>query len=96
MLAAVEDGKPSGWPTGDPKPDAFFDQIWTHTVWGFLAEPKYGGNRSFAGWRVLAYPGGRHRLGGYSREQMAGAATVDSVWGEALPRKPGNSQTAGS
>ena len=88
LLRALEDGRAAGWPDGDPTSPEFFAQLWVHTLWGFLAEPKYGGNRDFAGWRVLGYPGGRHKLGGYSHDQMAGRASVDSVWGEKLPRRP--------
>jgi len=86
VLRALEDGNAAAWPAGEPTSPEFFAQIWQHTLWGFLAEPKYGGNRDFAGWRVMGYPGGRHKLGGYTREQMAGTAKVESVWGEKLPR----------
>jgi hypothetical protein len=87
VLRSVEDGQARAWPKGDPSSADFFSQIWMHTLWGFLAEPRYGGNRDFAGWRVLGYPGGRHRLGGYTPAMMAGKAPVESVWGESLPRK---------
>jgi gluconate 2-dehydrogenase gamma chain len=90
VLAALEDGKAEGWPEAAPPSPLFFGQVWIHTVWGFLAEPKYGGNQDYAGWRVLAYPGGRHKLGGYTAEQMAGKTKVDSVWGEKLPRARGS------
>jgi len=86
VLRRLEDGTASAWPVADVPSQAFFMQIWIHTLWGFLAEPKYGGNRDYAGWRVLGYPGGRHKLGGYSPEMMAGTARVESVWGEMLPR----------
>ena len=87
VLRALEDGKAAAWPAGDTTAQDFFAQIWIHTLWGFLADPKYGGNQAYAGWRVLGYPGGRHRLGGYSPEMMAGATQVESVWGEKLPRR---------
>jgi gluconate 2-dehydrogenase gamma chain len=86
VLAALEDGNAEGWPDAAPPSPLFFGQIWLHTVWGFLAEPKYGGNHQYAGWRVLGYPGGRHKLGGYTPEQMLGKAKVDALWGEKLPR----------
>ena len=86
VLRAMEDGNASGWPAGEPASQAFFAQIWIHTLWGFLAEPKYAGNQDYAGWRVLGYPGGRHRRGGYTPAMMAGKAPVESVWGESLPR----------
>jgi gluconate 2-dehydrogenase gamma chain len=95
VLRALEDGAASAWPAGEPTSQDFFGQIWQHTLWGFLAEPSYGGNRDYAGWRVLGYPGGRHKLGGYSPQQMAGTARVESVWGERLPRRSGESPADG-
>ncbi len=90
VLRAVEDGGSAAWPTGDLASPDFFAQIHIHTLWGFLAEPVYGGNRDHAGWRVLGYPGGRHALGGYTPRMMAGQDRVESVWGEKLPRsRPG-------
>jgi len=34
-------------------PDDFFQTIWQHTVFGFLADPSTGGNRDYAGWKVI-------------------------------------------
>jgi gluconate 2-dehydrogenase gamma chain len=31
----------------------FFQTIWQHTVYGFLAAPEAGGNRDYAGWKVI-------------------------------------------
>jgi gluconate 2-dehydrogenase gamma chain len=31
----------------------FFQTIWQHTVLGFLADPEAGGNRNYAGWKVI-------------------------------------------
>ena len=87
VLRAIEDGKAAAWPDSGTGSAEFCTQVWTHTLWGFLAAPKHGGNRDYAGWRVLGYPGGRHTLGGYSPETMAGHAQVESAWGEMLPRK---------
>jgi gluconate 2-dehydrogenase gamma chain len=36
--------------TGAP---VFFEIIWFHTVAGFLADPEAGGNRDYAGWKVI-------------------------------------------
>jgi len=92
VLRAMEDGKARGWPAGEVTSQDFFAQVWTHTLWGFLADPKYAGNRDYAGWRVLGYPGGRHRRGGYTPAMLAGKAQVDSVWGESLPRRRGGNE----
>lgn len=38
----------------------FFDMLWKNTQEGFLADPMYGGNRNFAGWRLIGFPGPRY------------------------------------
>lgn len=50
---------------GQPKMDAvpadfFFDLLWTNAQEGFLADPIYGGNRDFAGWKLIGFPGPRY------------------------------------
>jgi gluconate 2-dehydrogenase gamma chain len=36
---------------------AFFALVHAHTMEGLFADPIYGGNRDFAGWRAVGYPG---------------------------------------
>ena len=60
----------------------FFEAVRAHTIIGFLADPKYGGNHDWAGWKVVGYPGGGHHLGGYSPEQMMGTVKIKTPWGE--------------
>jgi gluconate 2-dehydrogenase gamma chain len=31
----------------------FMQTLWTHTVFGFLVDPEGGGNRDYAGWKVI-------------------------------------------
>jgi gluconate 2-dehydrogenase gamma chain len=31
----------------------FVQTIWQHTIFGFLADPEAGGNRDYAGWKVI-------------------------------------------
>jgi gluconate 2-dehydrogenase gamma chain len=38
----------------------FFDMLLKNTQEGFLADPLYGGNRDFTGWRLLGFPGPRY------------------------------------
>jgi gluconate 2-dehydrogenase gamma chain len=38
----------------------FFDMLWENTRQGFLADPMYGGNRDFAGWKLIGFPGPRY------------------------------------
>jgi len=95
VLCALEDGKATAWPAGSPSAPEFFAQIRLHTLWGFLADPAHGGNRDYAGWRVLGYPGGRHHHGGYTPAAMAGEAQTEAAWGEKLPRRPGQGEASG-
>jgi gluconate 2-dehydrogenase gamma chain len=38
---------------------AFFNVVLTHTLQGTFSDPFYGGNRNFAGWDLIGYPGVR-------------------------------------
>lgn len=82
VLTALESGKADGWPAGDVAAAVFFATVRMHAIVGFLADPKYGGNRGYAGWKVLGYPGGGHHLGGYSPAQRIGEAKIRTAWGE--------------
>jgi gluconate 2-dehydrogenase gamma chain len=55
VITAMVEGKASGftWPT----PQAFFNTLRTHTMEGMFADPVYGGNKDFAGWRLVGFPG---------------------------------------
>ena len=43
----------------------FFTMLWKNTQEGYLADPMYGGNRDFAGWKLVGFPGPRYN---YVRE----------------------------
>jgi gluconate 2-dehydrogenase gamma chain len=81
LLAALENGSAAGWPSEAGASPLFFETVRVHTIVGFLSDPRYGGNRDFAGWRVAGYPGPRHRVGGYTPEQVTGDSKVRTVWG---------------
>ncbi|HEX4195124.1 MAG TPA: gluconate 2-dehydrogenase subunit 3 family protein [Stellaceae bacterium] len=55
VVGALAAGKADGftWPTAQ----AFFRTVRTHTMEGMFADPVYGGNRDFAGWRLIGFPG---------------------------------------
>jgi gluconate 2-dehydrogenase gamma chain len=55
VIAALEDGKATGfaWPAAQE----FFSTVRTHTMEGMFADPIYGGNKEFAGWRLVGFPG---------------------------------------
>jgi gluconate 2-dehydrogenase gamma chain len=40
--------------------DTFFKMLVDNTVEGFLADPLYGGNRDFIGWKLIGFPGPRY------------------------------------
>ena len=55
VITALEQGKATGfsWPTAQE----FFTVLRTHTMEGMFADPIYGGNRDFSGWRLVGFPG---------------------------------------
>src|SRR5207237_1511323 len=55
VITALAEGKAAGfaWPTAQ----AFFNTLRTHTMEGMFADPIYGGNKDFAGWRLVGFPG---------------------------------------
>ena len=55
VITALEEGKAAGftWPTAQ----AFFNTLRTHTMEGMFADPVYGGNKDFAGWGLVGFPG---------------------------------------
>jgi gluconate 2-dehydrogenase gamma chain len=57
VIGVLEAGKAAefDWPTAQ----AFFNTVRTHTMEGMFADPIYGGNRDFAGWRLIGFPGGQ-------------------------------------
>lgn len=36
---------------------AFFEEMLKLTNWGYFADPIYGGNRNYAGWEMVGFPG---------------------------------------
>ena len=55
VIAALEEGKATGfkWPDAQE----FFNTVRTHTMEGMFADPIYGGNKDFSGWRLVGFPG---------------------------------------
>ncbi len=51
ILTQAEAGELEGAPEG------FFNLLLAHTQEGMFSDPIYGGNRDFAGWDLLGYPG---------------------------------------
>src|SRR5215472_15921800 len=55
VITALEQGKATG--LSYPTAQAFFNTLRTHTMEGMFADPVYGGNKDFAGWRLVGFPG---------------------------------------
>ena len=55
ILADVEAGRASGGFTPDSA--TFFAFVREHALEGMFSDPIYGGNRRFAGWDLVGYPG---------------------------------------
>jgi gluconate 2-dehydrogenase gamma chain len=64
-IAALEQGNAPAfaWPTAQ----AFFNTVRTHTMEGMFADPIYGGNKDFAGWRLVGFPGAQPQ---FTQEDM--------------------------
>jgi gluconate 2-dehydrogenase gamma chain len=55
VVGALEQGKAPSftWPSAQ----AFFNTVRNHLMEGMFADPIYGGNKDFAGWRLIGFPG---------------------------------------
>lgn len=64
-LAALEHGNSTAfsWPTAR----AFFNTVHKHTLEGMFSDPVYGGNKDFAGWILVGFPGAQMQ---FSAEDM--------------------------
>jgi gluconate 2-dehydrogenase gamma chain len=77
VITALEGGKASGftWPTAQ----AFFNTLRTHTMEGMFADPVYGGNKDFAGWLLVGFPGAQPLFSPadmQSKDAFAGAPII--------------------
>jgi len=57
VIHALEQNKATGfsWPAAP----LFFNTVRTHVMEGLFADPVYGGNKNFEGWRQISFPGGQ-------------------------------------
>ena len=62
VIAALEEGKAAGFTW--PSQQVFFNTLRTHTMEGMFADPIYGGNKDFAGWRLIGFPGAQPEFTG--------------------------------
>ena len=62
-----------------PSAQAFFNTVRTHTMEGMFADPVYGGNKDFAGWVLVGFPGAQPLFSPtdlQSRDAFAGAPII--------------------
>lgn len=85
VLRDLELGRVEGWQANDAAPAAFFQTVRMHTILGFLLDPRYGGNRDYAGWKTIGWPGPVHALGGSQPDQMLGTRRLVPIWERAKP-----------
>jgi hypothetical protein len=55
LLSSMDSGAAAGFPNAR----AFFNRVRRLTLEGMFSDPYYGGNRNFAGWDLIRYPGPR-------------------------------------
>jgi gluconate 2-dehydrogenase gamma chain len=55
VITSLENGQATGFTF--PTAREFFGTLRTHTMEGMFADPLYGGNKDFAGWRLVGFPG---------------------------------------
>ena len=77
VITALEEGKATGftWPTAQE----FFSTLRTHTMEGMFADPVYGGNKDFAGWLLVGFPGAQPVFSAadmQSKDAFAGAPII--------------------
>lgn len=52
----------------------FFAMLRRHVIEGVLSDPLYGGNRDFAGWKAVGYPGPRRQ---FTASEQTSTAPLD-------------------
>ena len=87
VITALEQGKATGftWPSAQ----AFFNTVRTHTMEGMFADPIYGGNKDFAGWRLVGFPGAQPAVhpGGYAEQGGVRGAPIIGLQASPKPRR---------
>ena len=77
VIGALEQGKASEFTF--PTAQVFFNTLRTHTMEGMFADPVYGGNKDFAGWLLVGFPGAQPLFSPadmQSKDAFAGAPII--------------------
>jgi hypothetical protein len=65
VMTALEDDTASGF--DEPSAGLFFATVQRDVIEGLFADPAYGGNHDFVGWRHIRYPGAQR---GYTPDEL--------------------------
>lgn len=100
LLTALEQNAVPGFAA--PGSAAFFNLVLAHTLQGTFGDPYYGGNRNFAGWELVGYPGVRlavtadeQRLGQRPRQLKMSAYDYSMFSGRKPSRAEADTAPAG-
>jgi gluconate 2-dehydrogenase gamma chain len=82
VIKSLENDKTTGFTY--PTAREFFNTLRTHTMEGMFADPLYGGNKDFAGWRLVGFPGAQavftptdlQSKQAFTREPIVGLQTI--------------------
>lgn len=78
VLTEIEGGRAEGFANSR----AFFNRFRRLTLEGAFSDPYYGGNKNFAGWDLIGYPGPRLAVGPDEQKMKVTIKPVRmSVWG---------------
>lgn len=80
FLTQMEQGRVAGWTVAFARAQDFFATIRFHTLLAFVVDPKNGGNKDYAGWKLMGFPGPLHQVGGTTPGQMMGVDPVTPIW----------------
>ena len=86
VIRALEEGRAGGftWPTAQE----FFTTVRTHTMEGMFADPVYGGNRDFAGWQLVGFPGAQPVFTAADMQSRQAFTRAPMIGLQAQVRKP--------
>jgi len=77
VLTEIDGGRAEGFPNSR----AFFNRFRRLTLEGTFSDPHYGGNKNFAGWDLIGYPGPRLAVGPEEQKMKVAIKPVRmSVW----------------
>jgi gluconate 2-dehydrogenase gamma chain len=72
---------------------ALFEALRAHTIEGMFSDPVHGGNRDFAGWRLLGYPGPQPSYS-HAEQQLDAVIVRDRIYSAADYPLPESRDTA--